>query len=118
MLAISWWFARGASTGSDRSSRTTAGCSTPPCCTASALGAPQAFAVALTAALLFLAFTAVAYTRPTTTAGRVPYTQRGQFDYAAQVPAGPVYEQPRLTTGDPIFLRLVPRLDVSFDYSF
>jgi hypothetical protein len=83
-----------------------------------ALGAPQAFAVALTAALLFLAFIAVAYTRPTTTAGKVPYTQRGQFDYAAGVPAGPVYEQPRLTTGDPIFLRLVPRLDVSFDYSF
>src|SRR5207302_5787385 len=40
------------------------------------------------------------------------------FDYVAEVPAGPVYEQPRLTTGDPIFLRLVPRLDVSFDYSF
>jgi signal peptidase len=85
---------------------------------AAALAAPQGLAIALGAALLSIALGGVAYSRPVTRAGKVSYTQRGQFDYTAQVPIGPVYEQPRLTTGDPIFLRLVPRLDVSLDYRF
>lgn len=44
------------------------------------------------------------------------YEQRGQFAYAAAVPAGAAYQRPAVRSGDPVYLRLVHRLPVSFGY--
>ncbi|MCU1460102.1 MAG: peptidase signal peptidase [Acidimicrobiales bacterium] len=63
---------------------------------------------------------AIAYTRPTTRtiSTRAAYAQAGEFSYRADAPAGPVYETGAVRTGDPVYLRLVPALDVGFTYSF
>lgn len=59
-----------------------------------------------------------AWTRPVTEPGTVDYTHGGEFSYEADVPAGPVYPDGRIQTGDPVFLRLGDRLDVAFDWEF
>ena len=73
-------------------------------------------AVAVAAALVVLG--AVAFTRPTVTERTIEaaYAHQGRFAYEARVPRSPVYPDGRVTTGEPVFLRLVPRLRVSFAY--
>jgi signal peptidase I len=60
----------------------------------------------------------VSFTRSTTRADTVPeaYAQQGRFDYSTTVARNVVYPDGRVVTGDPVFLRLVPRLRVAFDY--
>ncbi|MGH2891684.1 MAG: signal peptidase I, partial [Solirubrobacteraceae bacterium] len=49
---------------------------------------------------------------------RVPYTQKGQITYHATAPAGAVYPDGTLGTGDPIFLQLVHRVGIKVAYRF
>jgi signal peptidase I len=59
----------------------------------------------------------VAFTRdsaPAATSGA--WKQSGTFSYSAPAPRGPVYPAGRLGTGDAVFLRLVPAVDLRFDY--
>lgn len=60
----------------------------------------------------------VAFARPMTVrvTDEFPYRHVGAFDYGASAPEGPVYEGGRVTTGDPVFLRLVDRVEVDFAY--
>jgi signal peptidase I len=75
-------------------------------------------AASAVAALACLALGVAAFTRPATKPSSVttPYTERVSFGYGAEVPASPVYPDGVLRTGDPIFLRLVPRIHVRVDY--
>lgn len=78
-------------------------------------GAPVAWLVAALVASLMLGI--VAFTRasaPAATTGA--WKQRGTFSYSAPAPRGPVYPAGRLGTGDAVFLRLVPAVDIRFDY--
>ncbi|MBA3348287.1 MAG: signal peptidase I [Actinobacteria bacterium] len=70
--------------------------------------------LALSTVLLLAAFT-----RPTARVALLEeaYVQQARFDYSADVPANVVYPDGRVTTGEPIFLRLVPRLRVAFAYA-
>ena len=71
--------------------------------------------VALACALL----AAVSYGKSPTRLGDGPalYAQQGVFGYEAQVPAGAVYENGRLTTGQPAYVQVVRSLRVNFDYT-
>ena len=78
-------------------------------------GAPVAWVAAALVASLMLGV--VAFTRdsaPAATSGA--WTQHGTFSYSAPAPRGPVYPAGRLGTGDAVFLRLVPAIDLRFDY--
>jgi hypothetical protein len=44
------------------------------------------------------------------------YTQTGAFSYGSPAPAGAVYPTGRVRSGDAVFVRLVPRLQVGFDW--
>lgn len=70
------------------------------------------------ASVLFAALALVAFTRPVTVTEPVAeaYVHQGGFEYSATVQKNQVYPDGRVTTGEPIFLRLVPRLRVSFGY--
>ena len=74
------------------------------------------------AALVLLALGLLAFThRPTKpVAVSNPYTESVAFGYHADVPraAAPVYPRGSLTTGDPVFLRLVHRVQVTVGYRF
>ena len=61
-----------------------------------------------------------ASTRPTTTTvpTKIDYTQTGEFSYSAPAPVGPVYGTGEVNTGDPVYLRLVPAIDIDFAYTF
>lgn len=61
----------------------------------------------------------IAYTRPEVTEVEhtSPFTQRGVFSYRSMAPTGPTYPSGRVVTGDPVYLRLVPAIDLAFDYS-
>jgi signal peptidase I len=74
----------------------------------------------VTFALVCLAVALYAHARPATTPvhHQVRYTQQGHIDYRATAPAGPVYPNGTLSTGDPIFLHLVHRLSVKVGYRF
>jgi signal peptidase I len=69
-------------------------------------------------AVVFVALGIVAFSRPTTheTTSELGYAQRGEFTYSGLAPAGAVYPQGRVTTGQPIYLRLVDTLQVAFSY--
>jgi signal peptidase I len=73
---------------------------------------------AAVAAVVFLAIGLVAFTRPVNKPAihKIPYTQQVKFGYHAGAPVGPVYPTGTITTGDPVFLQLVHRLDVQIDY--
>lgn len=60
----------------------------------------------------------VAFTRPTTQSVTVAdaYRQHGVFSYRAAVAPDGVYPTGSVRTGDPVFLRLVDRLEVGFRY--
>ena len=77
-------------------------------------------ALAAAAAVLGLvALALVAFTRATVEERTVDaaYAHQGRFEYGARVARSPVYPDGRLETGEPVFLRLVPRLPVSFAYA-
>lgn len=70
------------------------------------------------ASVLFAVLAIVSFTRPVTVTEPVAeaYVHQGRFEYSASVRRNQVYPDGRVTTGEPIFLRLVPRLRVSFAY--
>ncbi len=61
----------------------------------------------------------VSFGRPLTRVETVEaaYAHQGRFEYGAAVPRSPVYPDGHVDTGEPVFLRLVPRLRVSFTYA-
>ena len=63
--------------------------------------------------------TAYAFTQPTTIPAsvKVPYTQRAEFGYTAPAPTS-VYDQGRAETGDPVFLRAAPEVEITVTYDF
>jgi signal peptidase I len=65
-----------------------------------------------------LALGLVAFSRPTETKTirSVPYRESGIFGYSGDAKAGVAYQDGRVDTGEPVFLRLVDDLRVSFDY--
>jgi signal peptidase I len=72
-------------------------------------------------ALAFGGLAALSYNRPLATHAVQPglYTQTGRFSYDAAAPNGAaVYGSTTVTTGQPIFLRLVHTVDFNFAYSF
>lgn len=72
---------------------------------------------AVAAALVVLA--TAAFSRPVagTETLEGAYSHQGRFAYEARVSRNSVYPDGRVTTGEPVFLRLVDRLRVSFDYA-
>ncbi len=76
-----------------------------------ALGSLAVFALAV-------GFAWFASTRPAmkTEFTNVQYEQRAGFHYSAEVEPGPIYDNPQISTGDPVFLRLVRELVVEFNY--
>jgi signal peptidase I len=71
------------------------------------------------ATLALAALAVIAFTRAPTTEKTVDaaYAHQGRFAYEANVARSPVYADGNVSTGEPVFLRLVPRLRVSFDYA-
>ena len=71
-------------------------------------------------AVVLLGLALLAFARPTRTprTHAIPYTQSATFSYGATVRTGPVYPSGKVSTGDPIFLALVHRLNVGFAYRF
>jgi signal peptidase I len=49
---------------------------------------------------------------------QIQYTQKGHISYHATAPAGPVYPNGTVGTGDPVFLHLVRRLTIRAAYRF
>ena len=76
------------------------------------------FTASAVAAVAFLALSALAFARPATKpiAVKTPYTEKVSFGYHAKAPAGPVYPDGVVTTGDPIFLKLVHRVRIKAHY--
>jgi signal peptidase I len=71
------------------------------------------------AALALCGLALLAFTRPTTAERSVEaaYAHQGRFAYEARVPRSPVYTDGHVATGEPVFLRLVPHVRVSFAYA-
>ena len=71
------------------------------------------------AALALVALAVVSFSRPLTGTETVEaaYAHQGRFGYDARVPRNAAYPDGHVTTGEPVFLRLVDHLRVSFDYS-
>jgi signal peptidase I len=67
---------------------------------------------------LFVLIGALAVSTPTTrrAADAVSYSQHGTFSYSARTPSSDVYPDGTVVTGDPLFLKLVDRVHVRFDY--
>jgi signal peptidase I len=65
-------------------------------------------------------FAAFAFLRPETRVvpTRIGYEQQGTFDYSARAEQGAVYPDGRISSGEPVFLRLADRVDVAFTYRF
>jgi signal peptidase I len=76
------------------------------------------FTTCAVVALVFLAFGALAFTRPATkpAADKTPYTEKVSFGYHANASAGPVYPDGVVSTGDPIFVKLVHEVRVKAHY--
>jgi signal peptidase I len=76
------------------------------------------FTTCAVVALVFLAFGALAFTRPATkpVKDKTPYTEKVSFGYHAKAAAGPVYPDGVVSTGDPIFVKLVRRVRVKAHY--
>lgn len=70
-------------------------------------------------AVAAVALAAVSFGRPATTTAPVDgaYVHQGRFGYEAAVARNAAYPDGRVETGDPVFLRLVSRLRVSFGYA-
>lgn len=65
------------------------------------------------------ALASAAFSHPTTrtTVVPLPYSQYGSFGYSAAAPQG-VYDGDHAPTGQPVFLKLSPRVDFTFSYQF
>ncbi len=76
-------------------------------------------AVALSVVALFGLVTMMSWTRPTTHPSVSPlsYNEHVSFSYTGAAPAGLTYPTGKVTTGDPVFLHLVDKLDVGFHYA-
>jgi signal peptidase I len=76
------------------------------------------FTTCAVVALVFLAFGALAFTRPATKPAKdkTPYTEKVSFGYHANAAPGPVYPDGVISTGDPIFIKLVRRVRVKAHY--
>ena len=70
------------------------------------------------AAFLLLALGFLALTKPTTQTAAWDglYRHQGAFAYEGKAPRGEVYPSGRVGSGETVFVRLVPSLDVRFDY--
>ncbi len=69
--------------------------------------------------MIALAGTAIAFTTPASNGPRAAtYLESGHLTYAAAVPPSAVYPDGRVSTGDPVYLRLVHRLELAFSYRF
>jgi len=88
----------------------------PPRTSPEGPGTAVTIVAAAVAGCVALAF--VSFARPLTRAETVEaaYAHQGRFEYEARVPRSPVYPDGYVGTGEPVFLRLVPRLGVSFAY--
>jgi signal peptidase I len=83
-------------------------------------GAParSGLGVAATASAVFLLLGVISFSRPTSTTltEELPYRHTSSFSYGADVPPGPVYADGVVRTGDPLFLRVVDAVDVTYGY--
>lgn len=82
-------------------------------------GGPAALAACSALAVAALALGVLAFVTPTEVATHreAVYEQRGSFSYTAVVPGGrAVYGTDLITTGEPVYLRLIDAVDVAFDY--
>ena len=75
-------------------------------------------AAAVAAVLACAGLTIFAWTSPTSrpAPSQTSYVQSGRFSYSASTLAGAVYDTDRVTTGQPVFSRLVGPVQVRFDY--
>ena len=102
-----------------RGARSAPSAGSAPVARSGSLGLLPAGAAALV--LAFGGLAALSWTHPlTTTAARQGlYTQRGQFGYDAVVPGGErVYGSTTVTTGQPLFMRIVHSARFHFTYTF
>jgi len=67
-------------------------------------------------ACIALAFASFGRPLTTTEAVEAAYAHQGRFEYDARVPRSPAYPDGQVSTGEPVFQRLVPRLRVNFTY--
>jgi signal peptidase I len=76
--------------------------------------------VAAVATIFFVVVGAVASTRPANVpvADELFFEHSGTFSYAATAPGSAAYDGPKVTTGEPVFLRLVDDASFTFDYTF
>jgi signal peptidase I len=70
------------------------------------------------AAVACVGLAVVSYGRPLsgTESVAAAYAHQGRFEYEARVPKTAAYPDGHVSTGEPVFLRLVPRLRVTFSY--
>jgi signal peptidase I len=82
------------------------------------ISARQIFIACAIAAGAFMVLGVLALANPTNRAVAVktPYTEKVSFAYRSTAPAGPVYPNGVVRTGDPVFLRLVHRIHVTVGY--
>ena len=75
-------------------------------------------AAAVAAVVACAGLTIFAWTSPTSrpAPSQTSYVQSGRFSYSASALAGAVYDTDRVTTGQPMFSRLVGPVQVRFDY--
>jgi signal peptidase I len=75
-------------------------------------------AAALAAVVACAGLAILAWTSPTSrpAPSQTSYVQSGRFSYSASALAGAVYDTDRVTTGQPMFSRLVGPVQVRFDY--
>ncbi len=79
---------------------------------------PHAMIVTASASVAFLSVGVLAWVMPASRVDNraVAYTQRTALTYGASVPASPAYPTGELATGEPVYLALVPALDVAASY--
>jgi len=76
--------------------------------------------IAALASALFALLALYAWTHASVQTISLPgaYTSTGAFSYGAQAPSGAVYPSGTIAAGEPVFARLVHRLQLSFTYRF
>lgn len=70
------------------------------------------------AAVACVALAVISFGRPPNGSESVEaaYAHQGRFEYEARIPKSAAYPDGQVSTGEPVFLRLVPRLRVTFTY--
>ena len=78
----------------------------------------SAIMVTASASVALLSVGVLAWVVPATHVGSHPvaYTQRAALTYRASVPSSPAYPTGKVVTGDPVYLALVPALEVAASY--